>query len=128
MIAIRRAGRSTRTPRALALAGLSLLGLALAGCGPRIGVTLVNASRAPLTELRIVGEGDSTRVADLAPGASVRARAAVHGEDAIVLRGRIGGRPLTPMMAVYVEAGYRVRLVVDTTGFVSASSRVTDGE
>lgn len=117
-----------RTPRALALAGFACLAVTLAGCGPRIRVTLDNASREPLSELRIVAEGDSMRLADVAPGASVRARAAIHAEDAIVLRGRIGGRLLTPMMAVYVEDGYRVRLIVDSTGFVRPVTRSTDGE
>ena len=81
---------------------------------------MVNGSREPLTELRVAAEDDSTRVADLAPGESLRVRAAVHGEDALVLRGRIGGRPLAPMMAVYVDGGDRVRLAVDSTGHVSA--------
>jgi hypothetical protein len=107
---------------------LLLIGLALAGCGPRIRVTLVNLSREPLTGLRVAAEADSTKLMDLAPGESVGARVAVNDEDAIVLRGRIGGRPLTPMMAVYVEGGYLVRLVVDSTGFVAATARPTDGE
>ncbi len=109
------------TPRALALAGSLLCAALAAGCGPRIRVTVLNASREPLTELRVAAEADSTRLPDLAPGASLRARGAVHGEDAIVLRGRIGGRPLTPMMATYVEGGYRLTMRVDSTGFVQVT-------
>ncbi len=117
MIAARRNRRRTRTPRALALAGSLLLGAA-AGCGPRIQVTVMDEAREPLTALRVVGQADSTRVPDVAPGASARVRVAVRGEDAIVLRGRVGHRPLSPMMAAYVENGWHLRLVVDSTGYV----------
>ncbi len=109
------------TPRALALAGLLLSGAALGGCGgggDAVRVTVVNAARAPLAELRLLGERDSTPVGRLAAGDSVVVRARVRPEDAIVLRGTLGGRPLSPMLAAYVENGYRVRLVVDSTGFV----------
>ncbi len=110
--------RHLTTPRALALAG-SLL---LAGCSPHATITVTNASREPLTELRVVGEADSTRVADLAPGARAVVHARIHGEDAIVLRGRIGGRPLRPSMAAYVESGIAQGFVVDSTGFVRAET------
>jgi hypothetical protein len=114
-----RTGSKAWTPRALAPAGLLLLGVALASCGSRVKVTVVNASREPLSELRVAAEGDSTRVKPVPPGGSVTVRAAVHGEDAIVLRGNIGDRPLTPMMASYVEGGYAIRMIVDSTGFVT---------
>jgi len=115
-------GEWLTAPGALALAGPLLCALEVAalvaGCGPRATITVANGARAPLTDVRIAGEADSTRVRDLAPGDSVRVRAAVHPEDAIVLRGRLAGRPITPMMAVYVEDGYALAMTVDSTGFV----------
>ena len=67
---------------------------------------------------------DSTRLSDLAPGASVRLEARVRGEDEFVLRGRIDGRPLPPAMPTYVEPGYDVRLTVDSLGWVHVAARV----
>jgi len=115
--------RGTTTPRALALAGSLLSGaglvaLALAGCAPRARVTVANASSDTLTNARIVGERDSTPLAPLPPGATVLVRLDVHGEDAIALRGTLGGAALSPMMAVYVEPNLRVTLVVDSSGVV----------
>ncbi len=117
--------RGTTTPRALALAGSLLRGLALvalalaaAGCSPGARVTIANASRDTLAGARIVGERDSTLLAPLPPGARVTRRIGVRGEDAIALRGTLGGAALAPMMAVYVEPGLRVTLVVDSSGVV----------
>ena len=106
-----------RTPRALALAGLFL---ACAGCGPRARVTVVNDSRDTLTSLRVAAEADSVRVPALAPGESALVSAPMHVEDALVLRGRLGGRPLAPGMPTWVEDGARVRMAVDSTGWVTA--------
>ena len=112
-------------PRALALAGSLLLAAALGGCGgDSIRVTVVNAAHTPLAELRVLGENDSTHVGSLAAGDSVVVRVRVRAEDAIVLRGTRGGRPLSPMLAAYVEKDYRVRLVVDSTGFIGVRELV----
>ena len=111
------------TPRALALAG-SLLFTA-AGCGPGVRVVVSNESGARLTGLCILGEKDSTRVRDLAPGESVVVAARVHGEDEIVLRGLCDGRALRPAMGAYVEPGYGVRLAVEPTGAVRVTVRST---
>ena len=70
------------------------------------------------------GVQDSTRVSDLAPGASFPLEARVQGEDEFVLRGRIDGRPLPPAMPTYVEPGYDVRLTVDSLGWVHVAARV----
>lgn len=117
-----RSRRGTTTPRALALAGSLLSGaaftLALAGCSPGARVTVVNASADTLVAARIVGERDSTTLAPLPPGATVRVRIGVRGEDAIALRGTLAGAALSPMMAVYVEPDLRVTLVVDSNGVV----------
>jgi hypothetical protein len=67
---------------------------------------------------------DSTRVSDLAPGASVRLEARVRGEDEFVLRGRIDDCPLPPAMPTCVEPGYDVRLTVDCLGWVHVAARV----
>jgi hypothetical protein len=112
-------------PRALALAGSLSFALALAGCAPHVRAVVVNASGAPLTELRVAGVQDSTRVRDLAPGESVVVNARVRGEDEIALRGRCGGRVLRPAMAAYVEPGYGTRLTVDGTGAVHVEVRAT---
>ena len=128
LAAARGAGRAprggVRRARGWRAAALALLAaLSLAGCGgPTFRATVVNASRANLAELRLVGERDSTRLPELAPGDSAVVSARVRGEDAIVLRGALAGRPLVPMLAAYVEAGYRVRLVVDSTGFVAVTA------
>ena len=127
-----RSGIGTRStaPRAATLAGpslsalalvLALAALALAGCANRVRVTIVNDSGAPLSELRVAAGADSTGVAPVPPGDSAVARVRVRGEDEVVLRGRVGGRPLSPMMPVYAESGYRLRLVVDSTGFVGVA-------
>jgi hypothetical protein len=102
---------------------LLLSGVALWGCGG-VGarVTIVNASHAPLADLRVVGENDSTRVHPLAAGDSLVVRVHLSAEDALVLRGTRAGRPLSPMLAAYVEDGYRLRLVVDSTGFVGVKA------
>ena len=113
--------RCLTAPRALALAGFLLL--AASGCAPHVRVRVTNDGKAPLTELRIVGEQDSTAVRDLGPGESVRVITRVSGEDEIVLRGRIGGRLLQPAMAAYVEPGTRVHLRVDATGSVHVEVR-----
>lgn len=115
-----RSRRGTTTPRALTLAGSLLSGaaLALAGCSPGARVTVVNASADTLVSARIVGERDSTTLAPLPPGATARVSIGVRGEDAIALRGTLGGAALSPMMAVYVEPGLRVTLMVDSSGVV----------
>ncbi len=119
-----RFARGTTTPRALALAGSLLSGAALAlalaaaGCSPGARVTVVNAAGDTLTAARLVGERDSTKLAPMPPGATVRVSIGVRGEDAIALRGTLGGAALSPMMAVYVERGMRVTLVVDSSGVV----------
>ena len=110
-------------PGAFALAGSLAFGVA--GCSPPVRAVVANESGARLTELRVVGVQDSSRVRDLAPGESLAVAVRVSGEDEIVLRGRCGNRPLAPMMAAYVEGGDRVKLVVDSTGFVSVRTRVS---
>jgi hypothetical protein len=111
------------TPWALALAG-SLL-FAAAGCAPHVRAVVANESGARLTDLRIHGVQDSTRVRDLAPGESVVVAARVRGEDVIALRGRCDGRLLRPAMGAYVEPGYGVRLAVDSTRAVRVTVRAT---
>jgi len=112
-----------RAPRARPRAGLLLLA-ALAGCGGG-GSTLVvvNRSLARLDRLRVCAERDSTQVPPLAPGDSARVRPPWRDDDMIQLRGRIGGEPLRPMMSGYVEAGDRVRVAVDASGFVTVETR-----
>lgn len=113
-----------RTPRALALAGFVALAAALAGCGVNdVRVTVANESGATLDSLRVLGEKGATRVRTLGPGESATVGVAVAGEDALGLRGRVGGRSLVPAMPVYAEAGYRVRLTVDSSGVVRAESK-----
>ncbi|MBI5169649.1 MAG: hypothetical protein HZA61_09190 [Candidatus Eisenbacteria bacterium] len=123
-------GTGMRTPRAISLAGLSLCVAALAvlaalcGCGVNdVRVTVANASGRPLDSLVVAGEGFAKRVRPLAPGESAQVRVAVNGEDALALRGRIGGRPLVPQMAAYVEAGYSLRFEVDSGGVTHAEPR-----
>ncbi len=116
------------TPRAATLAGLSLaatlLALALAGCGMNdVRVTVVNESGTTLDSLRVLGEKGAKRVRALAPGESETVGVGVDGEDALGLRGRVGARAIVPPMPVYAEAGYRVRLVVDSSGVVRAETR-----
>lgn len=105
------------TPRALALAGL-LLSAALAGCAPGVRVTVNNDASQRLTALEVFGEKRLARVKDLSPGESVSVSFAPDGEDAIALRGHLGGRSLVPSMAAYVESGYRVAMRVDSAGYV----------
>ena len=113
-----------RTPRALALAGFVVLAAALAGCGMNdVRVTVVNASGAPLDSLRVLGEKGAKRVRSLAPGESASVGVSVDGEDALGLRGRAGARAIVPPMPVYAEAGYRVRLTVDSSGVVLAETK-----
>jgi hypothetical protein len=114
-------GPGHRTPRALALAGLLLCGAA--GCSPTATARVQNDSGGRLTDLRLVGERDSTRVRDLAPGEGVLVRARIRGEDALALRGRLDGRPLQPAMAAYVEAGAALELRVDAAGTVHVAPR-----
>ncbi|MCC6653011.1 MAG: hypothetical protein IT348_17790 [Candidatus Eisenbacteria bacterium] len=128
MIAPRVNGLRLRTPRALALAGLSLSGallaLAIGGCGVNdVRVTVVNESGQPLDSLVVMGEGHLKRVKALAAGESARVNVGVNGEDALALRGRMGGRALVRPMASYVEAGYSLRLVVDSSGVVHSEPR-----
>lgn len=113
--------RPMRRRAVLALAGA--LSLFTAGCGlTDVRVTVVNASGQPLDSLVIAGEGHATRVKPLAPGQSRELRIAVNGEDALALRGRMGGRRLVPQMAAYVEDGYRLRLEVDPHGVVQVET------
>lgn len=125
MIASRVNGRSIRTPRALALAGLLLsVLLGAGGCGVNdVRVTVVNESGQPLDSLVVQGEGHEKRVKALAPGESARVNVSVNGEDALALRGRMGGRALVRPMASYVEAGYTLRLTVDSGGVVHSEPR-----
>jgi len=112
--------RSFRTPWAIALTGCGVVA-ALAACAPPgANVRIVNASGERLDGLRVVCESDSTIVPAIAPGESASVAVSWNGEDVIALRGRIGGRPLRPTMGEYVENGWRVRLVVDSTGFAHA--------
>lgn len=125
MIAYRVTGRSIRTPRALALAGLLLsVLLGAGGCGVNdVRVTVVNESGQPLDSLVVQGEGHEKRVKALAPGESARVNVSVNGEDALALRGRMGGRALVRPMASYIEAGYTLRLTVDSGGVVHSEPR-----
>jgi anti-sigma factor RsiW len=111
--------RNLPAPWALALAG-SLLS---AGCAPTVTVEVVNDSGRVLTGLRVAGVRDSTLVRELAPGGRITVAARVRGEDEIVLRGRVDGRPLRPAMATYVEPGYAVLMTVDGAGVVHTRAR-----
>ena len=108
-------------PGAFALAGSLAFGVA--GCSPPVRAVVANESGARLTELRVVGVQDSSRVRDLAPGESLAVAVRVSGEDALVLRGRLEGRGLQPAMAIYVEGGAVVSMRVDTAGAVHVESR-----
>ena len=105
------------TPRAFALAGCVVLGGALAGSGDGPRVRVVNASAGTLDGAWIVGERDSVRVPNLAPGESTDVKPDVAGEDMLMLRGTAGGRPLEAWGGNYVEGsgGYRFRAVVDSS-------------
>ncbi len=109
------------TPWALALAGSLSFAWVLASCGQSASrVTVVNASGRRLEGLRVVAERESSLVRSLGPGDSASVRPPWHGDDMVMLRGSIAGEPLAGMMGAYVENGYTVRFIVDSTGFVAA--------
>ncbi|HTR96851.1 MAG TPA: hypothetical protein VMH61_03030 [Candidatus Acidoferrales bacterium] len=115
--------RFATAPRALPLAGLVLLG-ALAGCGSDgTTLTVINRSHARLESLRVCAERDSAFVPALAPGDSAVVRPPWSDDDVIQLRGLAAGEPLRPMMGGFVEAGDRVAVIVDSTGFVTVEVR-----
>ncbi|MFM7231527.1 MAG: hypothetical protein ACKO3S_06030 [bacterium] len=113
---------SSRTPRALALAGFALalaLGSCAGGEAPRVRVT--NTSRTVLEGVWVVAGADSVRVPVLAPGRTADVRVPVRGPSRLRLGGSAHGRALGAHEALYVEGsgGYRFRALVDSSGAVT---------
>ena len=116
MSTLPRLDRRVTTPWALVLAGS--FACLLAGCGPSARITVANAAREALREGVIAGATRRHALTALSPGDSIAFDFALDDEDAVALRGRLGGHALTPMMAVVVEPGDALRFEVGADGVV----------
>lgn len=77
-------------------------------------VTIVNESRARLSEVRLNGEAWSHVVPDLEPGAKAAVTPQFRGETGMSISFSAGGKNHSPKTGTYLESsgGYRVEIVV----------------
>jgi hypothetical protein len=89
-------------------------------------VSVVNELGAPITDVAIAGVGFDESLGALGPGATVTRSVRCGGESGLTLSFTAAGERRAHDDLAYLEAcgGYRVRLVIEPSGAVRASTAV----